>query len=71
VEEIVYKVYPLPEDARRMYGFANFTLNLNYIDDEMRKSLPPSDCRFRPDSRWMEEGDLDKATIEKHRLEEK
>jgi len=54
-----------------MYGFSEYACNLNYINDEMRKSLPPTDCRRRPDQRLMEEGDMDRAAEEKHRLEEK
>ncbi|KAF6776446.1 hypothetical protein AHF37_04111, partial [Paragonimus kellicotti] len=33
--------------------------------------LPPTDCRFRPDIRALELGDLDVAAQEKNRLEEK
>ena len=54
-----------------MYGFSNFSINLNYCDDEMRKTLPPTDTRRRPDQRYMEEGNYDMAAEEKHRLEEK
>jgi hypothetical protein len=32
-----------------MYGFNKFTANLNYLDDEMRQYLPPTDTRLRPD----------------------
>ena len=54
-----------------MYGFTEFTCNVNYINDEMRKSLPPTDTRLRPDQRLMEEAKYDEAAEEKHRLEEK
>lgn len=54
-----------------MYNFSVFTCNLNYINDEMRMTLPPTDTRRRPDQRLMEEGDYDRAAAEKHRLEEK
>lgn len=54
-----------------MYGFGTFSCNLNYMDDYMRKTLPPTDSRRRPDQRFMEEGDYDRAAEEKHRLEEK
>lgn len=37
----------------------------------MKKYLPPTDCRRRMDQRYMEEGRLDLAAAEKHRLEEK
>jgi len=54
-----------------MYYFSNFSCNLNYINPEMKKTLPPTDCRRRGDQRLMEEGDFDRAAEEKHRLEEK
>jgi len=32
-----------------MYGFGYFACNLNYVDEEMKKTLPPTDTRRRPD----------------------
>jgi hypothetical protein len=40
-------------------------------DQKTRPPLPPTDSRFRPDIRKMEEGDVDLAGQEKNRLEEK
>lgn len=40
-------------------------------DKRTRPPLPPTDSRFRPDIRKMEEGDIDAAGQEKDRLEEK
>jgi hypothetical protein len=54
-----------------MYFFTKFACNLNYIDEEMKKTLPPTDCRRRGDQRLMEEAKFDPAAAEKHRLEEK
>ncbi len=54
-----------------MYFFTKYACNLNYIDEEMKKSLPLTDCRRRPDQRLMEEANFDQAAAEKHRLEEK
>lgn len=54
-----------------MYFFSYYTLNLNFINEEMKRSLPPTDTRRRPDQRSMEEGKYDNAASEKHRLEEK
>jgi len=31
---------------------------LNELDDEMKATLPPTDCRLRPDIRRMEDGDI-------------
>ena len=35
--------------SHRYYHFAYYTMNLNYCDEEMLKSLPPTDCRRRMD----------------------
>ena len=40
-------------------------------DKKTRPPLPPTDSRFRPDIRQMEEGNIDLAGQEKDRLEEK
>ena len=37
----------------------------------MKPQLPPTDCRFRPDQRALENGDFKFAADEKTRLEEK
>ena len=37
-------------------------------DKRTRPSLPPTDTRFRPDIRQMEEGNIDLASREKNRL---
>ena len=47
-----------------------YTYNFNYLNDELKKVLPPSDSRFRPDQRKYEEGQVDEAEIEKKRIEE-
>lgn len=44
---------------------------MNYIDEDMKRTLPRSDTRRRPDQRYMEEVKYDLAASEKHRLEEK
>ncbi len=60
-EEQVFRATPKVPDQERMYGFTEFTCNLNYINDEMRKTLPPTDTRLRPDQRLMEEAKYDEA----------
>ncbi len=47
------------------------SLQLNYLPNWMKDKLPPTDSRFRPDQRALENGDFDKASDEKHRLEVK
>lgn len=60
-----------PEDYKQQYCFSRFTIGLNELTPELRDALPPTDSRFRPDQRALEDGDLEKATPEKIRLEEK
>ena len=40
------------------YGFTQFALLLNEIDDNLRTKIPPTDSRLRPDMRRMEDGDF-------------
>lgn len=48
----------------------DIAINLNYIDDELEKVLPPTDSWRRPDMWAMERGDYETADWEKKRLEE-
>ena len=52
------------------FYFQPYTFDLNNLTEEMKKVLPPTDSRFRPDQRLIEYQDIDKAGDEKHRLEE-
>ena len=62
---------PYPENSDFMYGLSLHNLQLNYLPSTLRPLLPPTDVRFRPDQRALENGDLKLAADEKHRLEEK
>lgn len=46
-------------------------MTLNELKPEMEKLIAPTDSRFRSDIRRLEVGDLDGASQEKTRLEEK
>ena len=48
VEEI-FRALPKIPNSERMYNFSKFVCNLNYLDDEMKRTLPPTDTRRRPD----------------------
>jgi hypothetical protein len=54
-----------------MYGMSFNTLQLNYLPNTLRPWLPPTDTRFRPDQRALENGDFKLAASEKERLEQK
>ncbi|GJP40877.1 hypothetical protein CLOM_g543 [Closterium sp. NIES-68] len=53
------------------YGFTPFCITLNEITPDIAPFLPPTDSRFRPDQRALEEGDEARANEEKRRLEGK
>ncbi|XP_062594061.1 oxysterol-binding protein-related protein 2-like [Saccostrea cucullata] len=44
---------------------------LNEITEENANKIPPTDCRLRPDIRLLEQGQIDLASAEKNRIEEK
>ncbi|XP_034039799.1 oxysterol-binding protein-related protein 1 [Thalassophryne amazonica] len=69
--ELIWKISPRPDNSAMFYAFSTFTMRLNELDKTMEKVLPPTDSRLRPDIRAMENGDIDTASAEKKRLEEK
>jgi len=66
----LWQVNPYPHDASRYYGFTYFAASLNGISPTESPDLPNTDSRRRPDQRLMEEGKLEEAESEKHRIEE-
>ncbi|XP_077471750.1 oxysterol-binding protein-related protein 1 [Stigmatopora argus] len=69
--ELVWKITPRPGNSAKFYAFSTFAMQLNELDEKMDGLLPYTDSRFRPDIRAMENGDIDVASAEKKRLEEK
>ena len=53
------------------FNLTPFVVTLNAVDEDLRKRLPPTDTRLRPDQRAMEDGEYDVAATEKNRVEEK
>ncbi|XP_009891639.1 PREDICTED: oxysterol-binding protein 2, partial [Charadrius vociferus] len=62
--KVLWKKYPLPENAENMYFFSDLALTLN----EPEERVAPTDSRLRPDQRLMESGRWDEANVEKQRL---
>ena len=60
-QSIILIVPPCRPGSEKIYGFSEFTCSLN----EQEEGVAPTDCRFRPDQRLMEEQDFDKANDEK------
>lgn len=44
--------------SSQMYNFTNFAMSLNELEPGMEALLAPTDCRFRPDIRAMENGNM-------------
>jgi oxysterol-binding protein 1 len=53
------------------FNLTPFGVTLNAVTDSLKKYLPPTDTRLRPDQRAMEDGEYDFAATEKNRVEEK
>ncbi|KAH8272849.1 hypothetical protein KR018_004387, partial [Drosophila ironensis] len=64
---------PRPSNCDEYYQFTHFAMQLNAMDKNMKPPLTlcPTDSRLRPDILYLEEGNLDGASKEKTRLEEK
>uniref|UniRef100_A0A7N6BTR1 Oxysterol-binding protein n=1 Tax=Anabas testudineus TaxID=64144 RepID=A0A7N6BTR1_ANATE len=69
--ELIWKITPRPDNSAKFYAFSTFAMQLNELDKSMEGVIPPTDSRLRPDIRAMENGDIDSASAEKKRLEEK
>ncbi|XP_008280194.1 oxysterol-binding protein-related protein 1 isoform X2 [Stegastes partitus] len=69
--QLLWRIAPRPANSAQMYSFTSFAMQLNELHKEMEGVIPQTDCRLRPDIRAMENGDIDVASEEKKRLEEK
>uniref|UniRef100_A0A665V140 Oxysterol-binding protein n=1 Tax=Echeneis naucrates TaxID=173247 RepID=A0A665V140_ECHNA len=69
--ELIWKITPRPDNSAKFYAFSTFAMQLNELDESMAGVIPPTDSRLRPDICAMENGDIDLASAEKKRLEEK
>uniref|UniRef100_A0A8B9WBH9 Oxysterol-binding protein n=1 Tax=Bos mutus grunniens TaxID=30521 RepID=A0A8B9WBH9_BOSMU len=66
----IWRANPMPKGYEQYYGFTQFALELNEMDPLLKSLLPPTDTRFRPDQRFLEEGNLEEAEIQKQRIEQ-
>ncbi|XP_048846491.1 oxysterol-binding protein-related protein 7-like isoform X2 [Brienomyrus brachyistius] len=71
VPKCIWKPNPQPEDHFKYYGFSCFAMEMNELTPEMLPLLPPTDSRFRPDQRLLEEGMVNEADKRKDEVEEK
>jgi hypothetical protein len=70
-KQVLWTKTPYPEQWEQMYGMSHYMLQLNYFPRQYKKAIAPTDTRWRPDQRALEEGDMKLAADEKNRLEEK
>ncbi|XP_075882281.1 oxysterol-binding protein-related protein 2-like isoform X1 [Nelusetta ayraudi] len=68
---LLWRIDSRPPLSATMYNFTNFAMSLNELQPGMEAILAPTDCRLRPDIRAMENGDINEASQEKERLEDK
>ncbi|KAI8867569.1 hypothetical protein GQ42DRAFT_164702 [Ramicandelaber brevisporus] len=66
---LLWKRIPLREPPP-LYNFTDFTMSLNEMCDGLDSYLCPTDSRFRPDQRALENAEYDLASSEKNRVEE-
>ncbi|XP_042882837.1 oxysterol-binding protein-related protein 6-like [Penaeus japonicus] len=67
---VVWRPGSMPEDYHLYYGFTRFAIELNELDEDQAKYLPPTDTRFRPDQRLVEEGNMNGGETMKTQLEQ-
>ncbi|KIY65502.1 hypothetical protein CYLTODRAFT_432183 [Cylindrobasidium torrendii FP15055 ss-10] len=67
---ILWRAAPWPKETQEYYGFTSHSMTLNEITTDLESQLPPTDSRFRPDVKALEDGNIETADAEKIRVEE-
>lgn len=67
---VLWKMAAFPKNAPECYGFTSYGITLNEITNDLTGKLAPTDSRYRPDVRALENGQLDLAEEEKLRVEQ-
>lgn len=65
---VIWKVHDRPKAP---FNLTPFAITLNALPEHLKGWVAPTDTRYRPDQRAMEEGRYDEAAEEKRRVEEK
>ena len=69
--KLMWQASPFPPHAKMYYGFSSFATILNQLPPTSAGNVPaPTDSRYRPDQRALEEGELNKASTLKQSLED-
>ncbi|CAI9623803.1 unnamed protein product [Staurois parvus] len=66
----IWRTNPMPKESELYYGFTKYALQLNEFDPKTKSLLPCTDTRFRPDQRFLEEGNVEAAEAQKQRIEQ-
>ena len=56
-------------EDKKQYGFNLLANQVNYLTDNLKKKLPPTDTRLRPDLSFWEAGNIEEANKWKTILE--
>ncbi|CAN9505370.1 unnamed protein product [Ophioblennius macclurei] len=67
----IWKPNVQPDDHFDYYGFSHYARELNELTPELKAVLPPTDTRFRPDQRLLEDGKVLESDKRKDEVEEK
>ena len=67
---LLWKRTKPPSNLTR-YNLTSFAITLNELTPGLKEKLPPTDSRLRPDQRHLENGEYEKANMEKQRLEKR
>ena len=70
-ETMLAKMKPEVYLSNKQFYFSKFVIGLNYLNQQMLKKIAPTDSRLRTDLRAYEYGNIDLASKEKERLENK
>ncbi|KHN09795.1 Oxysterol-binding protein-related protein 2A [Glycine soja] len=70
VTNLLWKRTMPPSNLTR-YNLTSFAITLNELTPGLKEKLPPTDSRLRPDQRHLENGEYEKANMEKQRLEKR
>ncbi|CAL8301465.1 unnamed protein product [Merluccius merluccius] len=69
--QCIWKPNVQPDDHAQFYGFSRYARELNELTPDLEGLLPPTDTRYRPDQRLLEEGDVVAVDKRKDQVEEK
>ncbi len=64
-EKEIWRIHSPITDYAKLYNMTGFALQLNYMRPGMSALLPRTDCRFRPDQKALENGEVKLAAGEK------